>query len=81
MGGQACVFYGAAEFSRDIDFAILADALNLARLRKALARLRAENKKLKTASGISAITIAVCACVNGAAITSNAATNPCILLQ
>jgi hypothetical protein len=25
MGGQACVFYGAAEFSRDIDFAILAD--------------------------------------------------------
>ena len=26
MGGQACVFYGAAEFSRDTDFAILADA-------------------------------------------------------
>ena len=24
MGGQACVFYGAAEFSRDADFAILA---------------------------------------------------------
>jgi len=22
MGGQACVFYGAAEFSRDTDFAI-----------------------------------------------------------
>jgi hypothetical protein len=22
MGGQACVFYGAAEFSRDSDFAI-----------------------------------------------------------
>jgi hypothetical protein len=42
MGGQACVFYGAAEFSRDIDFAILADAANLARLRKALAELRAE---------------------------------------
>jgi len=21
MGGQACVFYGAAEFSRDTDFA------------------------------------------------------------
>lgn len=37
MGGQACVFYGAAEFSRDTDFAILADAANLARLRKALA--------------------------------------------
>jgi hypothetical protein len=41
MGGQACVFYGAAEFSRDTDFAILADAANLARLRKALAELRA----------------------------------------
>jgi hypothetical protein len=42
MGGQACVFYGAAEFSRDTDFAILADAANLARLRKALAELQAE---------------------------------------
>ena len=42
MGGQACVFYGAAEFSRDTDFAILADAANLARLRKALAQLQAE---------------------------------------
>ena len=43
MGGQACVFYGAAEFSRDADFTILADAANLARLRKALADLRAES--------------------------------------
>ncbi len=42
MGGQACVFYGAAEFSRDTDFVILADAANLARLRKALAELQAE---------------------------------------
>lgn len=42
MGGQACVFYGAAEFSRDTDFAILADAANLARLRRALADLQAE---------------------------------------
>ena len=42
MGGQACVFYGAAEFSRDTDFAILADAENLARLRGALADLQAE---------------------------------------
>lgn len=33
MGGQACVFYGAAEFSRDTDLAILADAANPARLR------------------------------------------------
>ena len=42
MGGQACVFYGAAEFSRDTDFVILADAANLARLQKALAELQAE---------------------------------------
>jgi hypothetical protein len=42
MGGQACVFYGAAEFGRDSDFAILADAANLERLRKALAELQAE---------------------------------------
>ncbi|MDO8943508.1 MAG: hypothetical protein Q7U75_10010, partial [Desulfobacterales bacterium] len=41
MGGQACVFYGAAEFSRDTDLAILADAANLARLRAALAELQA----------------------------------------
>ena len=42
MGGQACVFYGAAEFSRDTDFAILADSANLARLRRALSELQAE---------------------------------------
>jgi hypothetical protein len=42
MGGQACVFYGAAQFSRDADFAIIADAANLTRLRKALADLQAE---------------------------------------
>jgi hypothetical protein len=42
MGGQACVFYGAAEFSRDTDFAILADAANLAQLRRALADLQAK---------------------------------------
>ena len=41
MGGQACVFYGAAEFSRDSDFAILAEAENLDRLRGALTELRA----------------------------------------
>jgi hypothetical protein len=27
MGGQACVFYGGAEFSRDVDFVLLADKL------------------------------------------------------
>ncbi len=42
MGGQACVFYGAAEFSRDTDFALPANAENLVRLRRALADLQAE---------------------------------------
>ena len=42
MGGQACVLYGAAEFSRDTDLAILASPSNLARLREALAHLKAE---------------------------------------
>jgi hypothetical protein len=42
MGGQACVFYGAAEFSRDTDLAILASSENLARLNKALKDLQAE---------------------------------------
>ncbi len=41
MGGQACVLYGAAEFSRDTDLVILADAANLTRLRRALAELQA----------------------------------------
>ena len=35
MGGQACVFYGAAEFSRDADLPNLADAGNLERLEAA----------------------------------------------
>ena len=42
MGGQACVFYGAAEFSRDTDLVIVADAENLARLKQALDDLQAE---------------------------------------
>jgi hypothetical protein len=42
MGGQACVLYGAAEFSRDTDLVILADAANVGRLRQALAELQAE---------------------------------------
>ena len=32
MGGQACVLYGAAEFSRDLDLALLPDPDNLDRL-------------------------------------------------
>lgn len=42
MGGQACVFYGAAEFSRDTDLVILASSENLVRLKKALKDLQAE---------------------------------------
>jgi hypothetical protein len=35
MGGQACILYGGAEFSRDLDLAVLAEARNLERLRHA----------------------------------------------
>jgi hypothetical protein len=42
MGGQACVFYGAAEFSRDTDLAILSSPDNLDCFRAALADLEAE---------------------------------------
>ncbi len=41
MGGQACVFYGAAEFSRDTDIAVLAEPDNLDRLQAALTDLQA----------------------------------------
>jgi hypothetical protein len=41
MGGQACVFYGAAEFSRDCDIAILCEPHNLARLQESLDELEA----------------------------------------
>ena len=41
MGGQACVFYGGAEFSRDTDLALLAEPTNLQRLMAALADLGA----------------------------------------
>ena len=42
MGGQACVFYGAAEFSRDADLLVLGEAANVAYLQDALQELRAE---------------------------------------
>ncbi len=42
MGRQACIPYGAAEFSRDAHFALLASRDNLERLTEALAELRAE---------------------------------------
>lgn len=42
MGGQACVFYGAAQVSKDIDLLILADPENFTRLTAALKELQAE---------------------------------------
>jgi len=41
MGGQACVFYGAAQVSKDVDFVLLASAANFARLHAALDELQA----------------------------------------
>ena len=43
IGGQACVLYGAAEFSRDCDLVILASEGNFSNFRQALAELRAES--------------------------------------
>ena len=36
MGGQACVLYGAAEYSRDLDLAVLATDEALPRLTAAM---------------------------------------------
>jgi hypothetical protein len=43
MGGQACVLYGAAEFSRDLDLLVLSDPASLDQLQKALTLLDAES--------------------------------------
>jgi hypothetical protein len=42
MGGQACVLYGAAEFSRDIDLVFLVEEANLRRFHDLLSELQAE---------------------------------------
>ena len=42
MGGQACILYGGAEFSRDIDFAIAASPADLKQLKRALRELKAD---------------------------------------
>ncbi len=42
IGGQACVLYGAAEFSRDCDIVILAEEANFENLNAALSELKAE---------------------------------------
>ena len=41
MGGQACVFYGAAQVSKDVDVVLLGEAGNFARLERALDTLAA----------------------------------------
>lgn len=41
MGGQACVLYGAAEYSRDLDLAILASDDGLPKFTDAISALRA----------------------------------------
>jgi hypothetical protein len=42
MGGQACILYGGAEFSRDIDLAIPCSVEGLDSIRMVLAELKAE---------------------------------------
>ncbi|MBI4647502.1 MAG: hypothetical protein HY738_13160 [Bacteroidia bacterium] len=42
IGGQACILYGAAEFSRDIDISVMISSENLEKLRLSLAELGAE---------------------------------------
>jgi hypothetical protein len=42
MGGQACVLYGGAEFSRDLDLAISAAPGNVKTVRRAIENLQAE---------------------------------------
>ena len=45
MGGQACVLYGAAEFSRDLDLVLLPNPANLAQLEADTARTTAPRCK------------------------------------
>jgi len=42
MGGQACILYGASEFSRDIDFAVMVSSESINNLKAALSELEAE---------------------------------------
>ncbi len=42
IGGQACILYGAAEFSRDIDLAVMVSSKNLENLKSALDNLNAK---------------------------------------
>lgn len=42
IGGQACILYGAAEFSRDTDLVVLCNLENIESIKKALKELRAD---------------------------------------
>jgi hypothetical protein len=42
VGGQACILYGAAEFSRDIDIAILISSENIDNLKEVIGELEAQ---------------------------------------
>jgi hypothetical protein len=42
MGGQACVFYGAAQVSKDVDLVLLAEAGNYRNLQRAMDSLQAK---------------------------------------
>jgi hypothetical protein len=42
IGGQACIIYGGAEFSRDLDFSLLVTLENIENLKTALEELEAE---------------------------------------
>src|SRR5207247_1260407 len=50
MGGQACILYGAAEFTRDVDLAVAVNSANLKRLTQALSDLKAEQIYFPTLS-------------------------------
>ncbi len=50
MGGQACVFYGAAQFSKDVDFLILAKEENFEGLHAPLKREMEEFRRAERAS-------------------------------
>ena len=56
MGGQACILYGAAEFSRDTDFAVQSSEGNLEKLKQALQDLDAEQVFLPPLEAVAART-------------------------
>lgn len=43
IGGQACILFGAAEFSRDLNLAVMVSPGNIEKIKKALEALEAEN--------------------------------------